>query len=155
MVPRANERTFAVDNPENGQELQAREVALFVEGRAGPALRNHDASAPNAPVRGRFQSHVSEVFLDLVAAKSLGEASLMGGGDITIRVKDGGQAKVRSVTAGERPRLRSKRGISVIDDEGAAARLEMRRGYVGARPRSGVHRRYPRTPPHHGSRNGG
>jgi hypothetical protein len=135
VVPRADTESWNVSNPDEGPyTIPVGTACVTVEGRAGNGLAKHLASDPNAALSGPVSRHVAEAFFQVGLAQRSSQASLMGGGDISFVLPEGGKVRSRVKNAkgaeGVKPRLRSKGSVTVLAD-GLPGTLEMEEGVVG------------------------
>lgn len=131
-VPRAQAGSWSVAQPDQGPyTLPSGTACLIVEGRSGRGINQHSPANPNAPVKGPVTVHVAEAYLQVSLNDQAGEASMMGGSDITFDLLPGGRVAVKAEGQGRdaTPRLRSK-GVVTIQSGGLPAPLEMENGEV-------------------------
>ncbi len=120
-LPRADGPAYSVlpasPRPAN---IPGHSVALLVEGRTGPGLRDHTGAAPNAPPAGSVHTRVLEATYRIENLPGA-DAVAQGGSNIEARLQDvTGVMSVTSASGGETPRVRSKGTVSVTNPDGSA-----------------------------------
>ncbi|MEW6282318.1 MAG: hypothetical protein AB1758_27170 [Candidatus Eremiobacterota bacterium] len=113
-VPRADQGTWMVSVPDQGDLLPGAAACVLSEGLAGPGLRDVTAADPRVPRgNGVVASRVAEAYFQAKLGEQVVDAAVMGGGDVTFDVGSGEEVKMIVESGRDTPRLRSKALVAV------------------------------------------